>query len=68
MKHTGTAPAQPAQGNRAAAPYTPAEAAAKLRLSPWTIYRMLQNGELRGRRFRNVWRIPAREIDAFLEE
>jgi len=48
-------------------PYTPAEAAEKLRVSVWTIYRMVRDGELRAHKFRGILRIPAREIDSLID-
>jgi excisionase family DNA binding protein len=43
------------------------EVAAELKLDRRTIYRYLKAGELRGLRFKGVWRIRRSDLAAFLE-
>ena len=46
--------------------YTVEEVAAKLRVSPRTVYRMVQRGELRGVRVGDLYRIPREAFEAFM--
>ena len=39
------------------------EAAARLRVSRDTVYKLLRAGELHGRKLGRVWRIPTRVVD-----
>jgi excisionase family DNA binding protein len=43
------------------------EAAARLRVSDRTVFTWLRSGQLRGLKAGRKWRIPAAEVQAFLE-
>ena len=48
---------------------TPEEVAAVLRLSPYTVRKMLRNGELMGLRVgRWQWRVKREDLDAYIEK
>jgi excisionase family DNA binding protein len=46
--------------------YTVEEIAEKLRVSPRTVYRMVQRGEIRGLRVGDLYRIPRESFEAFM--
>ena len=45
--------------------YTPKEAAKYLRITPVKLYRMLNNGEIRGSKFARQWRISEKDLKDF---
>lgn len=45
---------------------TPAEAAEYLRVNPQTVYRLLNDGTLRGAKVGRTWRVRRSELDRFL--
>ena len=46
---------------------TPAEVADVMRLNRRTVYKLLESGELRGRKVGRVWRIPESAISEYME-
>ena len=46
---------------------TPEQAAAELQLHPNTIYKLLSDGTLPGRKVGSSWRIPRTQLTAWLE-
>ena len=46
---------------------TPAEVADVMRLNRRTVYKLLESGELRGRKVGRVWRIPQSAIGEYMD-
>lgn len=46
---------------------TPAEAAVKLRVKPWSVTKLCRTGELRATKPGKSWLIPPAELDAYIE-
>lgn len=44
---------------------TPTEVADDLRIKPWTVLRLIRNGDLRAYKFGQSWRIEAADFEAF---
>ncbi len=47
--------------------FTPAEAAAKLKIARRTMYQWLRQGKIKGKKLGNMWRIPESELTRILE-
>lgn len=56
------------KGNEAQAMLTVAEACAHLRISKWTLYRLMQSGKLKSVKIGSRRLIPARAITKFIEQ
>lgn len=43
------------------------QVAERLSFNPWTIREMLRNGEIKGSRIRNRWRVKVSDLEEFIE-